>query len=801
MTLRPILTRSIQALLTWCFALAAFGIAQGATYYVATTGSDSNSGAQSAPFRHLSKAAAVAQQPGDTVIVMDGTYDNEGVREPNFVVTLYYSGTSGHPITFMAQNRGKAILDSGNTSSSSCNGAASYWNLHNASFIVIQGFVIQNACDSGFQSNDYAHDIVIKQNEIRHIGNWNITDQIGRDGIYLNSSEYNFTFDSNVWHDIGRLGGNTLHFDHGIYSHADNLTIINNVFYNMKAGWSIQFADGANNYLIANNTFAFADTGDGESGQVMWWGNNTNMTFRNNIFYNPNNSAMTQYAATISGCVFDHNLVYPVSNVMNGSFPCSVTSNMTGSGPNPQFVNASAYNFYTQTGGAGVDAGVPLSAVPYDYAGTTRPQGSSTDVGAYEYIGAGSSAPVISGMFTSGISTNSAVINWSTDQPSTSYVQYGLTSYTNTTATDPTLVTIHSVALSGLSASTLYHFRSASTNSSGQTTFSSDSTFTTAAPVTTSTVLSLSSAPQALSVVQGNSATDSITATLVSGSPASVVFSASSLPAGVSAGFSSSSCTATCSTTLTLSTSPTASPGTYNIVVTGTGPNNAPAITIALTITASGTSNPPDITTGLAAWWKFTEGSGSYAYDSSGNANTATLHNPTWWTSNYGKTAWFSGSSSYGLVNENASLEMTKQLTVAFWLRPSTNSNTDPRVISKLNDWDVKLNGSNRYPQFSVGQQYATLNYALPLITWHHIVFTFANGVVKGYVDGVQVPFSANTFTATSLPNWAYGLYLAAYDSNLNNPYIGSLDDVRLYNRALSASDVAALYRALPRLN
>ena len=79
MTLRPILTRSLQALLTWCFALAAFGIAQGATYYVATTGSDSNSGAQSAPFRHLSKAAAVAQQPGDTVIVMDGTYDNEGV--------------------------------------------------------------------------------------------------------------------------------------------------------------------------------------------------------------------------------------------------------------------------------------------------------------------------------------------------------------------------------------------------------------------------------------------------------------------------------------------------------------------------------------------------------------------------------------------------------------------------------------------------------------------------------------------------------------------------------------------------
>src|SRR5881628_2155607 len=76
--------------------------ATAATYYVATNGSDSNSGTQSAPFRHLSKGAAAAQQPGDTVIVMDGAYDNEGQVYPNYVVTLYYSGTSENPITFKA---------------------------------------------------------------------------------------------------------------------------------------------------------------------------------------------------------------------------------------------------------------------------------------------------------------------------------------------------------------------------------------------------------------------------------------------------------------------------------------------------------------------------------------------------------------------------------------------------------------------------------------------------------------------------------------------------------------------------
>ena len=455
-----------------------------ATYYVATNGSDSNAGSQTAPFRHLTKAAATATQAGDTVIVMDGTYDNEGVVAPNFVVTLYYSGTSGNPITFKAQNRGKAILDSMNTSTTtSCNGASAYFNLHNASFIVLQGFVIQRGCDSGIQSNDAAHDILIKWNEIRNIANHTVTDQIGRDGIYINSSEYNFTFDGNSWHDIGRTDGQpVLHFDHGIYAHSQNTTIINNLFYNNNRGYHIQLADGASNWLVANNTFAFG-TGNGEAGQIMFWGSNLNITLRNNIFYYPNISALTRYAATTTGSIFDHNLIYGVSSIISDSTGFTIGTNQIGA--NPSFVNASSapYDFHVNSGASGIDAGMNLSAVPIDFDGIVRPQGSSADQGAYEYAVVPITPPsVVSGVFVSGISTNSATINWTTDQPATSYVQYGLTSYTNTTPTDPTLVTIHSVALSNLTASTLYRFRVGSTNSSAGASLSSDYTLTTAAP-------------------------------------------------------------------------------------------------------------------------------------------------------------------------------------------------------------------------------------------------------------------------------------------------------------------------------
>ena len=457
--------------------------ASGATYYVGTNGSDSNAGTEAAPFRHLSKGAAVARA-GDTVIVLDGTYDNESVVSPGYVVTLYYSGTPGNPITFKAQNRGQAILDAMNTTTdASCNGAYSYFNLYNASFIVIDGFVIQRGCNEGIHSNDSAHDITIRHNEIRNIANHTATDQIGRDGIYINSSQYNFTFDGNVWHDIGRTDGiSPLHFDHGIYSHGQNITIVNNVFYNMNRGWSIQLADGASNWLVANNTFAFGNA-NGEDGQIMFWGNNPNITVQNNTFYYPNSYALTRYAATTTGGVFDHNVVYPVSGIIADNSGFSVTSNQTGSNADPKFINASAYDFHPQSGGAGVDSGSNLTAVSIDLDGTARPQGSSTDTGAYEYGTSQVSMPppLISSVFTSGVASNSATINWSTDEAATSYVQYGLGSYTSTTPVDSTMVNQHSVVLSNLSASTLYHFHVGSTNSAGGTALSSDYTVISAA--------------------------------------------------------------------------------------------------------------------------------------------------------------------------------------------------------------------------------------------------------------------------------------------------------------------------------
>jgi Concanavalin A-like lectin/glucanases superfamily len=90
-----------------------------------------------------------------------------------------------------------------------------------------------------------------------------------------------------------------------------------------------------------------------------------------------------------------------------------------------------------------------------------------------------------------------------------------------------------------------------------------------------------------MSVTQGSSATNSITASLVSGSPQPVSFSISGLPQGTTGSFSKTTCTATCSSLLTIATAASTPAGTYTITVTGTGEDVTKTTSFTLTVNSS----------------------------------------------------------------------------------------------------------------------------------------------------------------------------------------------------------------------
>ena len=107
---------------------------------------------------------------------------------------------------------------------------------------------------------------------------------------------------------------------------------------------------------------------------------------------------------------------------------------------------------------------------------------NSTIAGA---AGALAAAPVLSilNQSTSARTTTGATITWTTNLPSNSQVQYGLTtSYGSATASDPTMTSNHSVTLAGLQAGTTYNYRVSSNDSNGNAVTSGNQVFTTLSP-------------------------------------------------------------------------------------------------------------------------------------------------------------------------------------------------------------------------------------------------------------------------------------------------------------------------------
>src|SRR5438445_108665 len=150
-----------------------------------------------------------------------------------------------------------------------------------------------------------------------------------------------------------------------------------------------------------------------------------------------------------------------------------------------------------------------LTAVARDAAGNTATSPAVS-------VTVDNTPPVISAVSSASVGSSSATISWATDEASDSQVEYGTTTaYGQVSALVSALVTSHSVGLSGLSASTVYHYRVKSRDAAGNLATSADVTFTTAAPPDTTPPTVSITAPAAGATVAGtvtvsSSATDNV---------------------------------------------------------------------------------------------------------------------------------------------------------------------------------------------------------------------------------------------------------------------------------------------------
>lgn len=266
------------------------GAAKAATSYVATTGSDSNSGSVDAPFGSIQRAVQAAR-PGDTIVVKDGVYGPPAsCRDPSgdMEVTIDNAGTADAPILLKAEHRWRAILDPANR----CHSVIDF-GPHSAYWIV-EGFNIRNGYFSGIWSNSGGgKHIAIRGNHIYNIGNHPVTrvvrgNAIGEAGIFTDKTSV-FTVVGNVIHDVGRTNVFKNSLDHGIYSFG-TMDIIDNVFYNARYGWHIAVAEGFSG-VIEGNAFYGPNlyTAEERKGQISFWHlSGGKVIVRNNLFYGSN---------------------------------------------------------------------------------------------------------------------------------------------------------------------------------------------------------------------------------------------------------------------------------------------------------------------------------------------------------------------------------------------------------------------------------------------------------------------------------------------------------------------------------
>jgi glucose/arabinose dehydrogenase len=199
-------------------------------------------------------------------------------------------------------------------------------------------------------------------------------------------------------------------------------------------------------------------------------------------------------------------------------------------------------------------------------------------------------------------------------------------------------------------------------------------------------------------------------------------------------------------------------------------------------------------TPGLVAAFSFDEGTGTSVADASGNGNTGTITNATWTTTGkYGKALTFNGTSSRVNVSDATTLHLSTAMTLEAWVNPTTVSNAWRDVIYKGSDYFLEATstgGSAPAGGGIFGNGSATMTVKAPTAltrsTWSHIALTYNGATLRFFVNGTQVATQARTGAIRTSTN---PLQIGS-DSIFGQYFSGLIDEVRVYNRALTAAEI-----------
>ncbi len=195
----------------------------------------------------------------------------------------------------------------------------------------------------------------------------------------------------------------------------------------------------------------------------------------------------------------------------------------------------------------------------------------------------------------------------------------------------------------------------------------------------------------------------------------------------------------------------------------------------------------------LFSEWNLDEGSGTIAHDSAGSNNGTLVNGPVWTTGKIGGALSFDGINDYVALSNFA--VSTNNGTIALWFKTSGdfsgNYGDMGYLISKDRQyWSyLTVQGTRTGPHWIIGETNTQDDYFVGTTAdfiggWNNIAVSFYNKTATTYLNGEVIQTLSVTDSALTLDR---------IGGRTSEFFKGEIDDIRIYNNALSQSEIRAL--------
>jgi hypothetical protein len=204
--------------------------------------------------------------------------------------------------------------------------------------------------------------------------------------------------------------------------------------------------------------------------------------------------------------------------------------------------------------------------------------------------------------------------------------------------------------------------------------------------------------------------------------------------------------------------------------------------------------------TNLVSWWA-AQGDAS---DVTGTNNGTPQGGVTFAAGEVGQAFSFDGVNGTVFVPDSPSLRITNQITIEAWINPTLTNGGDQSILGKVggaagdNGYQFGLSQNALKALFnSPGQGWPSAVISMPVAvaphTWSHVAFTYDQSAMKLYFNGL--PVATNVIGPAVINPSSSNLHISGDDDN-NGYFNGLIDEVSVYNRALSAGEIAGIFAA-----